>query len=99
MKQRMADSAAGWATIDDNALRLLVIDDDRKLCRLIRDYLEPMGYSVQLAHTGPEGIERAASGAWHAILLDVMLPGRDGFEVLKEIRKSSEVPILMLTSR
>src|SRR6187399_252648 len=99
MPQRMVDSSAGLDTMDESALRLLVIDDDRKLCRLIRDYLEPLGYSVQLAHTGPDGIERARSGTWHAILLDVMLPGIDGFEVLKEIRKSSDVPILMLTSR
>ncbi len=79
--------------------RLLVIDDDRKLCRLIKDYLEPMGYEVEAAHTGPEGLEKALAGGWQAVLLDVMLPGMDGFEVLKNLRRTSAVPVLMLTAR
>ncbi|SRR5581483_6651855 len=79
--------------------RLLVIDDDRKLCRLIRDYLEPMGYDVTTAHTGPEGLEQATTEVFQAIILDVMLPGLDGFEVLKGIRRKSNVPVLMLTAR
>lgn len=82
-----------------HALRVLIIDDDRKLCRLIRDYLTPMGYEVTAAYTGPEGVESAAAGQWHAVILDVMLPGMDGFEVLKQIRRVSNVPVLMLTSR
>jgi DNA-binding response OmpR family regulator len=79
--------------------RLLVIDDDKKLCRLIRDYLEPMGYEVASAHTGPDGLEKTQAGDYQAIILDVMLPGMDGFEVLKQLRRSSDVPVLMLTSR
>jgi DNA-binding response OmpR family regulator len=79
--------------------RLLVIDDDRKLCRLITDYLTPMGYTVDAAHTGPEGLEKAVQGEYEAVLLDVMLPGMDGFEVLKQLRRTSEVPVLMLTAR
>src|SRR3954454_16195239 len=82
-----------------NRTRVLVIDDDRKLCRLIKDYLEPMGYEVSAVHTGPEGVEKAAADKWHAIILDVMLPGLDGFEVLKRIRHHSNVPVLMLTAR
>jgi DNA-binding response OmpR family regulator len=83
----------------DDRRRLLVIDDDRKLCRLIREYLEPMGYRVEAAHTGPEGVERATSEPWHAVILDVMLPQLDGFEVLKRIRSRCDVPVLMLTAR
>ena len=79
--------------------RILVIDDDRKLCRLIRDYLEPMGYAVEAVHTGPDGVARATKDEWQAILLDVMLPGLDGFEVLKQIRRSKDTPVLMLTAR
>lgn len=79
--------------------RLLVIDDDRKLCRLIGDYLEPLGYDVAAVHTGPEGVERAIGEDWHAVILDLMLPGLDGFEVLKQIRHKSNVPVLMLTAR
>jgi DNA-binding response OmpR family regulator len=80
-------------------LRILLIDDDRKLCRLIAGYLDPLGYSVTQSHTGTEGLALALSGHWHAILLDLMLPGMDGFEVLKRIRHSSDVPVLMLTAR
>jgi DNA-binding response OmpR family regulator len=79
--------------------RVLVIDDDRKLCRLIRDYLEPMGYEISAAHSGADGVERAVGEAWDAVILDVMLPGLDGFEALKAIRRTSDVPVLMLTAR
>ncbi|MFV1994546.1 MAG: response regulator transcription factor [Verrucomicrobiales bacterium] len=93
------DQLSPSAADADGATRLLLIDDDRKLCRLITDYLEPLGYRVDLAHTGPEGLERATSDEFAAIILDVMLPGMDGFEVLKGLRRHSEVPVLMLTSR
>ena len=79
--------------------RVLVIDDDRKLCRLIKDYLSPMGYDVDAVHTGHEGVEKAAAEKWDAVILDVMLPGLDGFEVLERIRRDSNVPVLMLTAR
>ncbi len=79
--------------------RVLIIDDDRKLCRLIRDYLEPMGYEISMAHTGPDGLQLAAREKLQAVILDVMLPGMDGFEVLKKIRQTSDVPVLMLTGR
>ena len=81
------------------ATRILVIDDDRKLCRLIRDYLTPLGYAVEAVHSGPEGVDRATSEAWQAVILDLMLPGLDGFEVLKRIRAKADVPVLMLTAR
>jgi DNA-binding response OmpR family regulator len=58
-----------------------------------------MGYSVESVHTGPEGVDQAISGDYRAIILDVMLPGMDGFEVLKHIRQQSSVPVLMLTAR
>jgi DNA-binding response OmpR family regulator len=81
--------------------RLLMIDDDRKLCRLVSTYLQPLGFDVTAVHTGPEGVERATDTEhpWHAIILDVMLPGIDGFEVLKRIRARTQVPVLMLTAR
>ena len=79
--------------------RVLVIDDDKKLCRLIADYLEPLGYAVTAVHTGPEGAEAGALAGWEAVILDLMLPGMDGFEVLKRIRQKSDVPVLMLTAR
>lgn len=82
-----------------NRTRVLVIDDDQKLCRLIADYLAPLGYDVAATHTGPEGVERATAESWQAVILDLMLPGLDGFEVLKRIRAKSDVPVLMLTAR
>jgi len=78
--------------------RVLVIDDDRKLCRLIRDYLEPLGFDITTVHTGPEGLTSATSEPWQAVILDVMLPGMDGFDVLKGIRRQNDVPVLMLTA-
>jgi DNA-binding response OmpR family regulator len=80
-------------------MRILVIDDDRELCQLIRDYLEPLGYEVLAEHTGPAGAERALGEEFHAVILDVMLPEMDGFEVLRRIRVRSHVPVLMLTAR
>ena len=77
---------------------LLVIDDDKKLCRLIREYLEPLGYEVSMRHTGPEVLEAALEGGYEAVILDVMMPGMDGFDVLRELRKKSNVPVLMLTA-
>lgn len=77
--------------------KLLLVDDDIKLCRLIRGYLEPMGYTISTAHTGPDGLAMALDGEYDALILDVMLPGYDGFEVLKRLRAKSNVPVLMLT--
>ena len=79
--------------------RVLIIDDDRKLCRLVKEYLEPLDYEVTGAHTGPEGLERVLQGDFHVVILDVMLPGMDGFEVLRALRRESDVPVLMLTAR
>jgi DNA-binding response OmpR family regulator len=90
---------AGEAGSAEGRQRLLMIDDDRKLCRLIRDYLEPLGYEVHAAYTGSEGLQRAVGECWSAVILDVMLPGLDGLEVLKQIRAKSNVPVLMLTAR
>lgn len=76
-----------------------MIDDDRKLCRLVADYLEPMGYVVRSVHAGPAGADAALAGGVDVVILDVMLPGLDGFEVLKRIRAGSDVPVIMLTGR
>jgi len=80
-------------------LRVLVIDDDEELCELTADYLAPLGFHVEAAYRGAEGAERATSESWHAVILDVMLPDLDGFEVLRRIRAKSKVPVLMLTGR
>lgn len=81
------------------AQRVLVIDDDKELCWLIREYLAPLGYEVAFAHNGPDGLAQALAGEFGAVILDVMLPGMEGFEVLKRLRQRSDVPVLMLTAR
>src|SRR5579875_2183506 len=78
---------------------VLIIDDDRAFCALIGDYLGEFGYAVAAVHTGPAEVERAGAQPWQAIILDVMLPGMDGFEVLRQIRRASDTPVLMLTAR
>ena len=80
-------------------MKILMIDDDRKLCRLVADYLEPMGYEVEAAHNGARGLEMVRAGDYHAAILDVMMPEMDGFEVLKLLRKESNIPVLMLSAR
>ena len=79
--------------------RLLLVEDDQRLCALVKAYLEEMGYSIAIAHTGPAGLEMALRENFHALILDVMLPGMDGFEVLRRLRARSSVPVLMLTGR
>ncbi|MDD5350596.1 MAG: response regulator transcription factor [Chthoniobacteraceae bacterium] len=80
-------------------LKILIVDDDRELCALIQDYLRPLRYDVVAEHDGRSGAERALAEPFHAVILDVMLPGMDGFEVLRRIRGGSDVPVLMLTAR
>lgn len=84
---------------EESRVQVLVVDDDKKLCRLIQDYLEPLGYEVTAAHTGAEGLETAQKKSFAAVILDVMLPGMNGFDVLRELRGKSTVPVLMLTGR
>jgi DNA-binding response OmpR family regulator len=79
--------------------RLLIIEDDVRLCGLVKDYLQGMGYAVSMAHNGAAGLKLALAETFHAIILDVMLPGMDGFEVLRQLRIHSTVPVLMLTGR
>ena len=79
------------------ATRLLVVDDDLKLCRLVRGYLEPLGYQVAIAHDGEDGLSLALAGGFDAVLLDVMMPKMDGLQVLRALRQKSNVPVLMLT--
>ncbi|MBF0517623.1 MAG: response regulator transcription factor [Nitrospirae bacterium] len=78
---------------------ILIIDDDTELCDLLRDYLTPEGFTIEAVHDGLKGAELAVSGQHCMIVLDVMLPGANGFEVLRRIRAACRVPVLMLTAR
>jgi DNA-binding response OmpR family regulator len=79
--------------------RLLVVDDDVELCALVSEYLGREGFIVVAVHDGPTGLAAALAGGHDAIVLDVMLPGLGGFELLRLIRERLRTPILMLTAR
>src|SRR2546423_4410212 len=82
---------------------ILIVDDDRELCELVKELLEEEGFHVETAHNSAKGLERALSGQYHLVVLDVMMPGMNGFEVLRRIRgasnKAAHIPVLMLTAR
>jgi two-component system copper resistance phosphate regulon response regulator CusR len=80
-------------------MRLLVVEDELKLAEYLRQGLSENGYVVDVAHNGIDGRHLALSGDYDLILLDVMLPGMDGFGVLEAIRKNKPVPVLILTAR
>lgn len=80
-------------------MNILLIDDDTELCGLLAEYLAGEGFQVTAAHEAEEGVRQALSGAHCFVILDVMLPGRNGFEVLRTLRKVSRVSVLMLTVR
>src|SRR4026208_2495520 len=79
--------------------RVLVIDDDVGLCELVGEYLQPEGCAVEAIHKGGRGIDRALSVEHDLVVLDVMLPGTNGFDVLRRIRARSRIPVLMLSAR
>jgi DNA-binding response OmpR family regulator len=79
--------------------RILVIDDDTELCSLVSEYLRPEGFQVSCVHDGRTGLASALSGDYLIAVLDVMLPGMNGFDVLRKIRDSSRLPVLLLTAR
>lgn len=78
---------------------LLLIDDDQELTELLTEYLSSQGFNITLAHDGEEGLHKANATQYDLILLDVMLPKMDGFEVLKQLRLTNKTPVLMLTAR
>ena len=79
--------------------KILVVDDDKNICELLRLYLEKEGYSVIISNEGEEAIAKFNSLKPDLILLDIMLPTLDGWQVCREIRKTSNVPIIMLTAK
>ena len=79
--------------------RVLIVDDDIDLCELVTEYLLPEEFQVEAVHTGPAGLERALSGEHALMVLDVMLPGMNGLDVLRKLRAHSRIPVLILTAR
>ncbi|MBA3601362.1 MAG: response regulator [Acidobacteria bacterium] len=79
--------------------RILIIDDDEELCELVAEYLTVEGFETEAVYDGENGLRRALSNEFDLITLDVMLPKKNGFDVLRELRQTSKIPVLMLTAR
>lgn len=79
--------------------RILIIEDDEAIAELEKDYLELDGYKVTICATGNEGVEMALAEPFDLFIIDIMLPGMDGFEICRTIRKSKETPILIVSAR
>ena len=78
---------------------MLVVDDERAIRRLLRMYLTDAGFTVAEAGTGEEAIEQVRRGGIDIVLLDLMLPGMDGYEVCRRLRETTSTPVIMLTAR
>lgn len=78
---------------------ILIIEDEKKIARFLQIELEHGGYNVAIEYSGNEGLRRASDGNYDLIILDLMLPGMDGFSVLKEIRKKSSIPVIILSAK
>ncbi|WP_461208839.1 response regulator transcription factor [Desulfocurvus sp. DL9XJH121] len=79
--------------------QILVIDDDAELCALLEEYLGPEGFGLETVSDGERGLEIALAGGHDLVILDVMLPGLNGFDLLRRLREMSPVPVIMLTAR
>jgi len=79
--------------------RILIIDDDDELCELIAEFLAVENFETQAVHDGETGLQTALEGENDLVILDVMLPKKNGFDVLRELRETSKIPVLMLTAR
>ena len=79
--------------------KILIIEDDKSIAELEQDYLEINNFGTEIAATGYQGLELALNKGFDLILLDVMLPGKDGFEICREVRKYKEIPIIMVTAK
>src|ERR671917_1729864 len=82
------------------AVKLLLVEDDAKLARAVQRGLEAEGYTVEVAHDGEEGLWRATEGTYDMVVLDIMLPGRNGYRICADLRAAGDwTPILMLTAK
>lgn len=79
--------------------KILIIEDDKLIAELERDYLEINGFQAEIAMAGDKGLELALEGDFNLIILDLMLPSKNGFQLCKEIRSNKEIPILMVTAK
>ena len=79
--------------------KILIIDDDEELCELVSEYLSVEGFETEAVHDGETGLQKALTEDYELAILDVMLPRKNGFDVLRDLRKSSKLPVVMLTAK
>ncbi|HWR09008.1 response regulator transcription factor [Sporomusa sp.] len=79
--------------------RILIIEDDMDIAELERDYLQLNGYKADIAGDGLQGLKKAVSGMYDVVIVDLMLPHKDGYEIIKEIRKNQEIPIIVVSAK
>lgn len=79
--------------------RILIIEDDQDIAELERDYLQLNGYKADIAGDGLQGLKKAVSGMYDVVVVDLMLPNKDGYEIIKEIRKTKEIPIIVVSAK
>ena len=84
---------------NDKKIKILIVDDDKNICQLLGLYLDRDGFAAEFCHDGNTALSKLSSSVYDGVVLDVMMPGPDGFEVLSELRKFSEVPVIMLSAR
>lgn len=94
-----ADDSCAKTEDGTSVRRVLIVDDDAELGELLGEYLANEGFTLEFAQDGNTGLRRALAGGYSLVVLDVMLPGLNGFEVLRQLRTQSSVPVLMLTAR
>lgn len=92
-------SMKGVRVMEESTIRLLVVDDEDRIRRLLKMYLEREDYVIDEAANGDDALELALSNDYDAILLDLMMPGKDGIEVCKELREKKATPVIMLTAK
>ena len=90
---------AGEDDSDSGRVSILLVDDDVELCELLREFFAAEGLSLESVDDGRRGLSRALDGRYDLVLLDGMLPGLDGFEVLRLVRRQSRIPVIMLSAR
>ena len=83
----------------ENIANILIIDDDEELGSMLQDFFKPDNISITIALSGEAGLDRIGKKNFDLVILDIMLPGMNGMEVLKAIRKNNEIPVIMLTAR
>ncbi len=92
-------SRKGTERMDEDKKKILIVEDEESIAELEKDYLELSGFEVDLEADGTKGLKKALTTPYNLIILDLMLPGTDGFDICKEVRKHKDIPIIMVSAK